>query len=121
MQQYFNYTKCHSYINVMCYMHSKCNNTLTMLSAKCYSYGKLCANLFEKKNQQLYSILKITYLLYYEWTCQELVAVVTEREPPLGVGLAGGGSGGGVCGLAVAGVGLPLDACGAEHHGYNYL
>lgn len=47
--------------------------------------------------------------------------MVTEREPPLGVGLAGGGSGGGVCGLAVAGVGLPLDACGAEHHGYNYL
>lgn len=35
--------------------------------------------------------------------------------------MAGGGSGGGVCGLAVAGVGLPLDACGAEHHGYNYL
>lgn len=74
----------------------------------------------KKKTQQLHSILKITYLLYYELTCQELVAVVTEREPPLGVGLAGG-SGGGVCGLAVAGVGLLLDACGAEHHGYNYL
>lgn len=47
--------------------------------------------------------------------------MVTERGPPPGVGLAGGGSGGGVCGLAEAGVGLPLDACGAEHHGYNYL
>lgn len=104
----------------MCYMHSKCNNTLTMLSAiAMVNYVPTWE--FDKKNQQLYSILKITYLLYYEWTCQELVAVVTEREPPLGVGLAGGGSGGGVCGLAVAGVGLPLDACGAEHHGYNYL
>lgn len=63
----------------------------------------------------------MAFLLYYEWTCQELVAVVPEREPPPGVGLAGGGSGGGGCGLAVAGVGLPLDACGVEHHGYNYL
>lgn len=47
--------------------------------------------------------------------------MVTERGPPPGVGLAGGGSGGGGCGLVVAGVGLPLDACGVEHRGYNYL
>lgn len=63
----------------------------------------------------------MAFLLYYEWTCQELVAVVVERGPLPGVGLAGGGSGGGGCGLAVAGVGLPLDACGVEHRGYNYL
>lgn len=94
-------------------MHAKCNNTLTMISA--------IACKLECLKKKLHLIPKITYLLYYEWTCQELVAGVTERGPPPGVGLAGGGSGGGGCGLAVAGVGLSLDACGVEHRGYNYL
>lgn len=100
-------------------MHAKCNNTLTKLSAIAME-NYVQAWVLEKK-KKLHLIPKITYLLYYELTCQELVAVVTERGPLPGVGLAGGGSGGGGCGLAVAGVGLPLDACGVEHRGYNYL
>lgn len=62
----------------------------------------------------------MAFPLYSESTCQEWVAAVTGKGPPPGVGLAGDGSGDDGCGLAVAGVVQPQDACGVEHHGYNY-